>query len=133
MKRSLKRNSSKKKKKYHRHPGPSVPNQRNISSSYRFIRRYQEAYTFAHGTKTTGHIIMGIGIFLGIAIALILGSQLRQWHIIVGLGIGASVGLMISAIGVIIAAKGQTLLATLDTAVNTSPFLTDDERREVIG
>lgn len=35
-------------------------------------------------------------------------------------------------LGVIISAEGQLLLAALDTAVNSSPFLTDDQRAQIV-
>ena len=35
-------------------------------------------------------------------------------------------------LGILVSAQGQILKATLDSAVNTSPFLTNDEKAKVI-
>lgn len=35
-------------------------------------------------------------------------------------------------LGILISAQGQTLKATLDTAVNGSPLLTKDEMRQIM-
>jgi hypothetical protein len=45
---------------------------------------------------------------------------------------GGAVALVFFVAGVIIAALGQLLLAILDTAVNSSPILTDDQRARIM-
>ena len=45
---------------------------------------------------------------------------------------GGVVALTFFVLGVIISAQGQLLLAALDTAVNSSPFLTDDQRSQIL-
>ena len=45
---------------------------------------------------------------------------------------GGILALTFFVLGVIISAEGQLLLAALDTAVNSSPFLTDDQRAQII-
>jgi hypothetical protein len=42
------------------------------------------------------------------------------------------VGLLFYLLGVLVAAQGQTLLASLDSAVNSSPFLTNHQKAEIL-
>jgi hypothetical protein len=42
------------------------------------------------------------------------------------------VGLLFYLLGVLVAAQGQILLASLDSAVNSSPLLTNDQKAEIL-
>ena len=57
-----------------------------------------------------------------------IGMIIGGIAIVVGLVVGAVVAIPLFVLGVFVAAHGQVLKATLDEAVHTSPFLTDDER-----
>lgn len=50
-----------------------------------------------------------------------------------GMFVAAVVGVLFWVCGVGVAAQGQILQATLDSAVATSPFLTDSERAQAKG
>lgn len=41
-------------------------------------------------------------------------------------------GALLYCVGVLVAAQGQILLATLDTAVNSSPFLTNEDKAKAM-
>jgi hypothetical protein len=45
---------------------------------------------------------------------------------------GILAGLVLYVFGILISAQGQILQATLDSAVNSSPFLTDEMRAEMM-
>lgn len=98
-------------------------------------RRYSDAYAQASSIDGTGQAIKALGVVLGIALGLgglVMTSKLG-WGI--GLGIiflAVSVAVSAYSLGMLVAAQGQILLATLDTAVNSSPLLTKDEVREII-
>jgi hypothetical protein len=47
-----------------------------------------------------------------------------------GIGLGVLIAAVFFALGVVISALGQNLFATLDTAVHTSPFLTNEQKAE---
>lgn len=97
----------------------------------RVIKRYQDAYLVARATNGIGSAVKTIGIILGVIIALAgiaIGLNSKLVFIIGGLILGAVVAIPLFVLGVFVAAHGQVLKATLDEAVHTSPFLTDDER-----
>ena len=48
--------------------------------------------------------------------------------VIAGVGVAAT----FFVIGVLIAAQGQLVMAVLDTAVNSSPFLTQEQRTQIM-
>jgi len=98
-------------------------------------RRYSDAYTEAHTVVSVGKIIKGIAIFLSIAILLVgfaiaFGSSIQ--YAIGGAILACIVGIPIYTLGILIAAQGQTALATLDTAVNSSRHLGDDDVAQIL-
>jgi hypothetical protein len=83
----------------------------------------------------TGQTIKVLGIVLAVVIALagwVVTSKLGAVFGFAALILGAVVGMPIYVLGVIVAAQGQILKATLDTAVNSSPLLSKDEIREIL-
>lgn len=93
-------------------------------------RRYLDGYRVANSVNAFGQFIKIGGPVLG----LVVWAGVAQ---AVGAGAGGFVfGLMVAAIffviGVFVAAHGQLLKATLDTAVHSSPFLTNDLRAAVM-
>ncbi|MEK6408096.1 MAG: hypothetical protein AABN34_14140 [Acidobacteriota bacterium] len=93
-----------------------------------------------------GKAIVGIGdaikafggllAFLLFGAALFANSQVRGETgvaiMIVTIGLAAFAGILLFVLGTLIAAQGQILKATLDAAVNSSPFLTDQDRAEIM-
>lgn len=101
-------------------------------------RRYRDAYVTAaaivakgQAMKTTAAIVAA----LVVSATLVLTMRAGGLAVIV-LGAGAIVAAgayaIIHSAGVRIAAEGQALLATLDVAVNTSPFLDDNGRAQAM-
>jgi hypothetical protein len=99
------------------------------------MTRYRDAYWTARAINGTGQTIKVLGIALAVALALAglaIASKLGPAFGFAGLILGAVMGMPIYVLGVIVAAQGQILKATLDTAVNSSPLLSKDEIREIM-
>lgn len=102
------------------------------------VSRYRDAYRVANTIIGIGTAIKVAGAVLGIGIALVFmlgGAAVGRESgaamfasVLTGGVLGAAVGLLFWLFGVLISSQGQVLLASLDTAVNGSPFITDDER-----
>ena len=103
-------------------------------------KRYLDAYRIARVTVGFGSTIKTVGATL--AVLLVLAAFL-----IVGLGRFGQVGFVILimvaiiagivwlifyVLGVLVSAQGQILLASLDGAVHSSPFLFDDEKAQIM-
>jgi len=102
-------------------------------------RRYSDAYTEAHAVVTIGKLVKGVAVFLFIGILIagfaIAGQQRYGGgteYSIGGLVLGCIVGIPIYVLGILVAAQGQTALATLDTAVNSSRHLKDDDVARIL-
>jgi hypothetical protein len=105
--------------------------------SAKIMKRYNDAYLVARTTIGIAGTIKTLGFVFGGTIALIglsVGSQGHGNHIFQygGLILGTVIAIPLYVLGVLIAAKGQVLKATLDEAVHTSPFLTNDQRASVM-
>jgi len=99
------------------------------------MTRYRDAYWTARAINGTGQTIKVLGIALAVALALAGWAAAGKLGAAVGfaaLVLGAVVGMPIYALGVIVAAQGQILKATLDTAVNSSPLLSKEEIRGIM-
>jgi hypothetical protein len=97
--------------------------------------RYRDAYVTAKAIDGIGSAIKILGIVLGVIIVLgglILASQGGALLFFASLVSGAVTAIPIYVLGILVSAQGQVLKATLDTAVNTSPFLDDEERAVVM-
>ena len=93
--------------------------------------RYRDAYLTAGAISGIGGVIKALGIIFGIILILIgfiAGNELGAIGVLSGLISGVLGGTILYVIGVIVSAQGQILMATLDSAVHTSPFLNDDQR-----
>jgi hypothetical protein len=98
-------------------------------------KRYSNAYAVANALVALGSVVKAIGVILAILIglvSLIVGSQTSASIGLAGAVMGIVLGLVVYLLGVLLAALGQILRATLDTAVNTSPFLDDKARKEIM-
>ena len=110
------------------------------------VKRYTDAYIVAKVTVGIGNAIKIAGLCVGCGIAVLSGliavSSLNSNAGIGGIGgllfggigvcFGVVVGLILFVFGVLLAAQGQTLMATLDTAVNSSPFLAEHEKAKAM-
>lgn len=94
--------------------------------------RYRDAYTVASAINQFGNVIKILGAVLaGVIFLAALGAadETFGWRAVVGGAIlGAWVGGTIFLLGIMVSAQGQILQATLDTAVNTSPLLSNEHR-----
>jgi hypothetical protein len=89
-----------------------------------------------------GTLIKTIGGIAGLSISILaalgaseyarVGNQ--QMPLVVGgaIVLGFVVWLPFWILGVVVAAQGQILKAVLDTAVNSSPFLSNDEKAKIM-
>lgn len=104
----------------------------------RAMERYRDAYRTAQVITRVGGVIKALGIAL--AILMFIGGVVIETNIFgrddtaqfITLGVvGVSaivVGVVLYMFGVIVAAQGQQLKATLDSAVHTSPYLDLDAK-----
>jgi hypothetical protein len=68
-------------------------------------------------------VLLGIGVSTSITSA---------GPLIAALALALVTWLLLWALGVVISAQGQLLKASIDGAVNTSPFLVDDQRAKIM-
>jgi hypothetical protein len=128
-------------------PSPSSPQAPSVGSAgsgvskqvSALMKRYRDAYLVARATVSIGTTIKAIGFILGILIALggiLLGSNMRGdtgfAAMVLAILIGGFVLLQFYIFGVLVSAQGQTLKASLDSAVNNSPFLENEQRAKVM-
>jgi hypothetical protein len=112
---------------------PSRPRKSNAA-----VTRYRDGYRVAAFVVAVGTVFKFLGVLIGSVIAL---SVVSGSNGLIGSGgslfAGATIGLVVGGSffisGVFVAALGQVLQATLDTAVASSPFLTDRERARAMG
>jgi hypothetical protein len=104
------------------------------------MKRYRDAYIVARVTNGFGAIIKTIGIIAGGLLALIgfmaasKGGPNDPMSVlgIVGIVVAILIGGLFYILGILVAAHGQILKASLDTAVNSSPFLTNDNKAMIM-
>ncbi len=102
--------------------------------------RYRDAYTVANVTVGFGTIIKVVGVIIGVILAYfgftIAGpgraNDPSALFGIILIALGVVVGALFYVIGILVSAQGQILKATLDSAVNTSPFLEDEHRTKIM-
>lgn len=108
----------------------------------RVMNRYTDAYRVARTTVFIGNLlkVLGVvaGLIIGVTVFALLAGQSRlnpQFEIagiVLGLFFGGGVFAFFFVLGVVISAQGQLIKATLDGAVNASPFLDEEQRAEVM-
>ncbi len=109
------------------------------------VKRYRDAYRVANVIVGVSKAFKGIGLALMAVVVLIClilalkGSSSEGGQgagtivaILGSLVAGAIVWLVFWMVGVLVGAQGQILLASLDGAVNQSPFLQDEQRAEAM-
>lgn len=101
------------------------------------MQRYREAYRVSKSVDLVGKVARGVGAVVGLigaafAVAGISDPQTRSNAIglVVALGCGALgiAGAVFYVMGVLLSAHGQLLMASLDAATHSSPFLSDEEK-----
>ena len=98
------------------------------------MRRYRDAYTSARWLIRLGSLVKLAAIFLavvsfGTGLLLSALSPFATW---ISFAIGGFISVSVYVMGVLTSGQGQTNLATLDTAVNTSRHLCDEDVAELI-
>lgn len=104
------------------------------------MRRYRDAYLEARAVNGYGIFIKVAAIIAALLLSLIgfmIFAEQRggKSDAAIGLGVvvvGICVGLLFYLIGVLVSAQGQILKASLDSAVNNSPFLTNEHRAKIM-
>lgn len=107
------------------------------------ITRYQDAYLVARVTTGFGSSIKAIGIALAVGIFLVglvvggtmarmYGSEAQAVFGILGTVFAAVIGATFYLLGILVSAQGQILKASLDGAVNSSPFLTNEQKAQTM-
>lgn len=99
--------------------------------------RYSDAYLVARSVNGVGVAIKGIGLVIGVVLALVsLGAGTNGGLGVVfafaGIAVAGAIATVLFLLGSLASAQGQILKAVLDTAVNSSHFLTDQERAQVM-
>lgn len=102
------------------------------SVSGRIAIRYRDAYRVGTALVGLGDAIK-IGGAVIAALIVVLGLSAGGVVALAGVVFGVIGGGLFWLFGVVVAAQGQILRATLDSAVASSPFLTNDERLQAMG
>jgi hypothetical protein len=94
--------------------------------------RYAEAYRLARLlVRIAGIARIALIVVVIVGLAVGLGGGFQTW--LVGLFPTALFALSAWIGTILLEASGQFLQATIDTTVNTSPLLTDEQRAEIMG
>lgn len=119
--------------------GENTPATRDIGAppSKPVMSRYSDAYRVAGALAAIGNVLKLVGfvgaVLVGVLSAIYLPPEARAAGLVFGLIIAGIWFAVFFVSGLIISAQGQLLQATLDGSVNTSPFLTNEQRSEVMG
>lgn len=104
--------------------------------------RYSDAYRVAAGAVVIGATLKILAVCAG-GLALIVSmlpvsraiagaGSADSTALLIGLVAAVLVGVPLYALGILVSAHGQVLKATLDTAVNTSPFLDQAQKSQIM-
>jgi hypothetical protein len=103
------------------------------------IGRYDDAYLLSRATVTIGNVVKIIGVILAVLIVagtFVFTGQIRGDAslppLVGGIVLAAIIGMVCYVLGTLVAAAGQILKGILDVAVNTSPFLGNELRAEMM-
>ena len=100
-------------------------------------RRYADAYIVARTVDGFGLSIKVVGIVIGVIITLVSFAAGSKGGVgivftFIGITFAGTITTILYILGTLASAQGQILKATLDSAVNSSTFLTDRNRAEVM-
>jgi hypothetical protein len=104
----------------------------------RLLTRYRDAYRVARFIVGFGTALKVVGVLLGILVFYILVSIRIRGYLPYGMSSigGFLFGILIwfpfFVVGVMVSAQGQILKATVDSAVNNSPLLTNEHRVSIM-
>ncbi len=121
----------------------TVSETKTVISDNQVVRRYQDSYTVARTanafgslTKTIGLVSAGIigviGLLMMLFTATYWGAGAGFVMFLFTLTFAAIVGAIFYIFGIALSALGQNLMATLDTAVNGSPFMTQEQKAQAM-
>jgi hypothetical protein len=126
-------------------PGGPVGPPMMSSPGMMVMRRYSDGYRTARFMRGLGLALKIIGAVLGALIAILLlvgGANIESSYAyrglpggliqITGLIYGIVVWFALFVIGSRVSAEGQILMAVLDSAVHTSPFITHEQRAQAM-
>lgn len=109
--------------------------------------RYEDAYRVAQGLVVLGRVtraLVSIPVLALVVCAIrllsdaqaskaqLIPASVSQGAVVMGIIVAAVLGFLLWILGVLVSASGQGLKATLDCAVNSSPFLSDRQRARVM-
>jgi hypothetical protein len=99
--------------------------------------RYSDAYIVARAIDGFGAAIKGIGILIGALLAFVSLAAASKGghgdvHCLCRYRGSRHIGTVVYLLGTLASAQGQILKATLDTAVNSSRFLSDRDRAQIM-
>lgn len=117
---------------------PSSP--RTSSRDESIIHRYKDSYTVANTANTfgklaklAGFVVAGVIAFIGLLLTFITVGSFRDSGVafvvlLISLTVAAVFGSIFYVLGILLSAIGQNLMASLDSAVNGSPFMTNEQK-----
>ena len=119
-------------------PIPSSVSKPHRGGKRSITSRYKDAYLTGRALTGLGALVKFVAVI--VYVCVLLGGALAgarfSGSMVVGVIAGAVAGFIacipIYTMGILVAAQGQILKATLDTAVNTSPLLNEDEMRQIM-
>lgn len=117
------------------------PQKVHPSEGHSLIKKYGDAYRIGRGLTKLGRLAKGLALLLGVLTflaALLLASANyppglgTTTTVLVGLLMSILVAVPAFLLGALVNALGQILIATLDTAINTSPFLDNTQKSQIM-
>jgi hypothetical protein len=116
-------------------PAAAAPARAVSAGAGKVMPRYRDAYRVANtivGIGSTLKIVGMIGAGLMALIGLAGGSSFGFMGVLAAVLAAGFWFALFFVFGIVVSAQGQVLQAGLDTAVNTSPFLSNEEKIEII-
>lgn len=106
------------------------------ASAAKVMNRYTDAYRVARVIVGVGNLVKILGIVAAVVVVLVgfgvTNSMNTAGPLIASLPLALVTWLLLWALGVLVSAQGELLKANIDKAVNTSPFLVDEQRAEIM-
>jgi hypothetical protein len=124
--------------------GSATAMARTVVSDNQVVRRYQDAYAVAKTANAFGNVTKILGIvsaviiaFIGLIMMLFTATSFDSAGagfvmFLFTLTFGAIVGAIFYILGIVLSALGQILMSGLDTAVNGSPFMTQEQKAQAM-
>lgn len=106
-----------------------------MTSSELVMKRYSEAYNAPGSMTRLGNLLVAAGVVLGSAVfisGLVAGSEVGFAFLFALWILAGFIAVLGCGVGKIVVAQGNILRAALDNAVNTSPFLSDADRLDLM-